>query len=92
MKEVSRNTYKCCEADKFDDNKTTNGEEDATGFPKAIVKNHGHGLGCAQYFGNITQAETQYNVEQESSDVGEQHGKRNSPWSLDFWFRNPSCC
>ena len=45
--EMSGKTYKGCEADKLDNNETTNGEEDATGFSQTVVENHGHGLGCA---------------------------------------------
>lgn len=75
------------EAHELDNEETAHSEEDSTGFAETVVENLGNWLHdwTGEDHGWITHAEAEDDVEEKTSDVGEQHGQGNRPWSLDLW-------
>ena len=86
-------THHCCKTDKLDDDKSTDCEEDSTSLAKTVVEELCHGLvdRACEDGGRITHTEAKHNIEQETRKICEQHSKRDSPRSLDLWFRDLFC-
>lgn len=78
------------ESHELDDNKTRNGEEHTTTLAQAVVEDLSDRLSHrrGENLVGVAHAEAKYNVEQEASDIGEQHGRGNSPGSLEFGIVN----
>ena len=77
------------EADEFEDDEAADGVEDPSRLAEGEVEDLSNGLGCREDDGRVGgHAEAEDDVEEESTEVGEQHGERDGPWCLDFWLRD----
>ena len=83
-------SYQSRKADKLDDNESGYCEEDSASFAETVVEQLGDWLvnWTGKNFRWVTHTEAEHNVEQETGNICEQHGHRNSPRGFDLGFRN----
>lgn len=80
----------CREADELQDDEGAYREDDAAALAKRVEEDLRNGLGdwaCKDGDG-ITHDKAKDNVEEETSNVGEQHGQGNRPRCLEFGLRD----
>lgn len=74
------------EGHELDDDQTRNREEHTTALAEAVIEDLGDrlGHGRGEDFVRVAHTEAEHNVEQETSDIGKQHGERDRPGSLEL--------
>jgi hypothetical protein len=72
-----RRSYQSCKTHKLNNDESTNSIKDTASLPQAVIEELGHGLGeCAgKDLGRVSHTEAKHNVEEETSEIREKHGK-----------------